>query len=181
MTDNIIAVSWINFSFGEVPQDVHFAKMEKGIWSIPEVIESPNAGDSWDPMIAMNNEGIIVVWRHSNWNSARIDYDNRIWANILTGNNWSGEQLLAENEYVASISAIQDNIVISMYGPAPYFNYYLESYSKDTGWSTRIIRDHVPGQLAETLISDNVTMLVGTRLIYEDQAEIIANWERRSQ
>lgn len=179
MNDNIVAVSWYNFSFGELPQDVHFAKMENGVWSTPEVIESPNAGDSWDPMIAMNNEGIIVLWRHSNWNNDRDDYDNRIWANILTEDGWSGEQLLAENEYVSSMSAIEDNVVVSMIGPDS--DHYFKSYSKGTGWSVRVIKDHVPGRFADALISDRVTMLVGCRYIDEDRNEIYTNWERRER
>ncbi len=181
MDDNIIAMSWINFSFGYVPQDVHFTKMENGIWSVPKVIESPNTGDSWEPNIAMNNEGIVVIWRHSNWNNAKGDFDNRIWANILTEDGWSGQQLLAENEYisyVSPISAIEDNVVIPIFGPN---RKYFKSYSKETGWSTRIIGDHVPGYSVDALISKHIVMLIGHEVVGEDQTTIYANWERRAQ
>ncbi len=107
-------------------------------WGTPEPIETDNAGDAWDPQVAVDSEGnAIAVW----YQSAVSRYN--IWANRYTPSGGWGAAGLIETKNTGdamypqvAVDPAGNSVVVWMQSDGTRNNIWANRYTASHGWST---------------------------------------------
>jgi len=140
---------------------------EDGSWGSAELIESDNAGHTFDPQIAFDNNGnALAVWEQ--YDGTR----NSIWANRFDGTNW-GSAVLIETDNTGS--ALVPQIAMDSNGNA--LAVWSQFYgTRDSIWANRF--DGTNWGSAELIESDNAGHARDPQIAMDSNGNALAVWEQ---
>jgi len=136
-------------------------------WGSPALIESDDAGDAFNPKIAVDGSGnALVVWRQSD--GTRFN----IWANRFDGRNW-GSATLIENDNAGNASGPQIAFNSSDSGLTVWRQY---DGTRNSIWSNRF--DGTSWGSAELIESDNAGDAFNPQIAVDRSGNALAVWRQ---
>lgn len=98
---------WEEFDFNSSALNVYATRLTSGVWGVPELLETDDAGHARNPQVAVAPNGdAVVLWSQ---------HPGNIYANRLVSGAWSGAELV---ETISSGAAVHPQVAIYPNGDA---------------------------------------------------------------